>query len=161
MASTASTTKLSGILASLSETLATFQTEAEEFESEFFDLVEGIAELVPANLEDAHTGESSAVDSIAFERLENLDRSIAEQREAFTEKQDRLSEDVGQLRDLFDRQVQLFTTLINTPAKRKRGTASRKGSQKNASEDAVLNDVFAQFEELRGAAAAVSENSTT
>ncbi len=164
MASTKSATKLSGILASLSETLTEFRTESAEIESSFFELVDEIAELGPPPAAagapaatvaiDATELEAKALESVAVERLETLDRSLAEQRAEFSGKQDRLADDVGQLRELVDRQVQLFVTLINSTTKLKNSNASRKRSRKKSPEDEVLDEVFEQFEKLRGAATA-------
>lgn len=162
MASTESATKLSGILASLSETLVEFRTESAEIESSFFELVDEIAELgpppaeagAPATAIEATELAAKALESVAVERLETLDRSLAEQRAEFSGKQDRLADDVGQLRELVDRQVQLFATLINSTTKLKNGNSSRKRSRKKSPEDEVLDEVFEQFEKLRGAATA-------
>jgi len=143
----------------LSSTLADFRSESAEIESKFFELVEGIVELAPPAsaapvAPQTPNPETIALQTLAVEQLENLDRSISEQREEVVGKQDRLSEDVGQLRELVDRQAQLFAAFISSAAKMNKSTSSRKGKRKTTSEDEVLNDVFAQFEELRGAAAA-------
>lgn len=160
MASTTSVHNLSGVLASMSQSIDEFRSESDEIEQRFFELVAGIA----AQASPASDGESgtttSEIEMLAVERLDGLDRSIAEQREELSGKQDQLANDVGQLRELVDRQVQLFTTLISSTAKLKQ-TAPRKGKRKNSSEDEVLNDVFAQFEELRAASAKVSEAAKT
>jgi len=166
MASTEIDTKLSGVLASLSETLADFRAESEEIESRFFELVEGISEVdalpdISETPGETLSPETIALESIAVEHLENLDRSMTEQREEFAGKQDQLSEDVGQLRELVDRQAQLFAAWIRSTTNVNKTNPSRKGKRKNSSEDEVLNDVFVQFEELRGAAATTSRMSTT
>jgi len=109
MESTESTTKLSSVLASLSETLANFRCKSAEIESKFIELVDGLAELGPLTVgARVIAQEPSALDSVAVEQLKKLDRSIAEQREEFAGKQDQLSDDVGRLREIVDEQVKLF-----------------------------------------------------
>lgn len=171
MPSTESASKLSGILASLSETLVEFRTESAEIESSFFELVDEIAELGPPPAAAAPAAptpaidpaelEAKALESVAVERLETLDRSIAEQRAEIAGKQDRLADDVGQLRELVDRQSQLFAALINSTTKLKNNNSTRKRSRKKSPEDEVLDEVFEQFEKLRGAAVAGRAASAT
>ncbi|HJN08113.1 MAG TPA: hypothetical protein QF564_05430 [Pirellulaceae bacterium] len=162
MASTESTTRLSSVLASLSETLVNFRSESVEIESKFFELVEGIAELGPMMVDaDVISMESPALDSVTIERLEDLDRSIANQRVEFAGKQDQLSNDVGELREIVDRQVQLFAAWFNSTWKAEKGNSPRAVRPKKSSEDQVLNDVCAQFEVLTGAATSVGKVSTT
>lgn len=132
MASTESATKLSGVLASLSEKLGEFRSESAEIESMFFELVEGIADFGPAaaasgvHADTTTTFQTKTLESIAVERLETLDRSIAEQREELVGRQDQLSEDVGQLRELVDRQVQLFTEWIDSTTNPKNNNGTRR-----------------------------------
>ena len=152
MASTESATKLSGVLASLSETLVEFRTESAEIESKFYALVEEIVQLDPLTNTSTTPVETAPVNSLAVECLENLDRSLAEQREEFVGKQDQLANDVGQLKELVDRQGQLFAAWIKSTTKAQQGKTPRKGAKKSM-EDQVLSDVFAQFEELSGATA--------
>ena len=127
MASTESTTNLSNVLASLSETLVEFRAESAEIESRFFELVDEVGPLTNTAPAETTARDSSAIESIAVEHLENLDRSMAEQREELTGKQDQLSDDVGQLRELVDQQVQLFAAWLESTAKIKPGNSSRKG----------------------------------
>ena len=167
MASIDSTSKLSSVLNSLSQTLVEFRAESAEIEAKFYELVDGFAELGPSALDDSTTSGTQAmlapemVESATVERLETLDRSLAEQRHEFVAKQDQLADDVGRLSQLVDRQFQLFAAWINATSKPKKTNSRGKGSQKAGLEDEVLNDVFAQFEELRGATVAAGAGSKT
>jgi len=133
MGSTSSATKLSDVLASLNETMGEFRAETEEIEASFFELVAGITEFGhgqdggDARLDATPDCQTGTLESIAVERLETLDRSLAEQRDEFLGRQDRLANDVGQLRELVDRQIQLFTAWIDSTPKPKPGQARRKG----------------------------------
>ncbi len=162
MASTDSTTNLSDVLSSLAETLANFHSESDELESEFDQLVDGLSNRGRTAINAAvKAAEPQELDSKAVKRLENIDRSIAEQRLEFGGKQDQLTNDVGQLRDIVDQQTKMFAALVESTRNVKAGNRSRKEPQSESSEDEVLSNVFAQFEELTDAAVTGGEVLTT
>jgi hypothetical protein len=141
--------------------MANFRTESTEVESEFYGLVDGLRGLGPVNVKPAaSTVEPPVLDSTTVEHLENLDRSIAQQRLEFAGKQDQLSNDVGQLREIVDKQARLFSAWIESTTNLKQDSASNDDVQQKSAEDDVLSDVFAQFKELSGADAPADKVST-
>ena len=153
MASSDSTDKLSDVLASLSETMTGFRSESVEVESEFFELINGLGGVGPVAVRETVVSEvSPAFDSETVGRLESLDRPIAEQRLEFAGKQDKLPDDVGQLRAVVDQQAQLSTAWIKSAANLPTANPTSNENQEVSSEDEVLSDVFAQFKELTGTA---------
>jgi len=131
MVATESTSKLSNILGSLSDTFSDFRSENAELESEFFALIDEVTECRLATAVAENTSDESV--AIAVERLESLDKSIAEQREEFADQQSRLTDDVGQLRELVDQQLQLFAAWIKTASDMKPTKAIRQSDSKKSS----------------------------
>ena len=138
MASTNSAKTLSDVLASLSVTMSDFQTESAKVEADFFALVDGLRGKVSVA---SPVGDTAAV--------QNQVSSLAQPQLEAGGKQDKLSDEVEQLREIVDQQTRLFEALINSKENVTRDDASNE--KENSTEDEVLNDVFAQFKALSGA----------
>jgi len=117
--------------------MANFRSESANAESDFFELVDGLRGQVYVE---------PPVRTTAV--VENLDRSLAQPQLEAGGKQDKLSNEVEQLREIVDQQTKLFEALIESKESFNRHNGSNEAE--NPAEDEVLSDVFAQFKALSG-----------